>query len=178
VNSDASDEILTYWLIPAEPARGYFQSLIRDLGERFEAPAFEPHVTLYTTGASGENPAEVLATAVANVRQPRLSIAGVDFSDEFTKTLFVQMRPDPGVNELSNKLRRASVSQREDELNPHLSLIYKRMPDDTKIEIRNSLRLPFEEVQFDSVKAIISPATIKTREDVEAWRVVATWKLP
>ena len=174
MNEDPANETLTYWLIPAEPARAYFQSVIRDLARRFDAPVFEPHVTLYGTDAVGDDPAKVLAAALANVKPYRLSIAGIDFSAKFTKTLFVQFRPDAGLTELSQKLRAASLSQRDYELNPHLSLIYKTMPAETKIEIKEALRLPFEEVRFDSVKAILTPAKIESREDVERWRVVAS----
>jgi 2'-5' RNA ligase len=173
VSSEAADETLTYWLIPAEPARAYFQTLIADLARRFEAPAFEPHVTLYGTKAAGENPKKVLENARAILKPVRLSIAGIDFSDKFTKTLFVQFRPDKGVTELSDRLRSASASQCEYEVNPHLSLIYRKMPDETKLQIKDSVRLPFDEVQFDSVKAIISPAMVESSQDVERWRVVA-----
>jgi hypothetical protein len=50
------------------------------------------------------------------------------------------------------------------------------MSPETKAQVADSLDLPFDEVSFDSVKAVISPAKIKSRADVEAWRVVATQK--
>lgn len=171
---DSPDQILTYWLIPAEPALSWFRSLIDDLARRLDAPVFEPHVTLYVTKAADENPVGVIATAFANVEPPRLSIAGVDFSDEFTKTLFVQLQPDATLTRLSENLRATSISQLEYELNPHLSLIYKKMPPETKRQIVRSLNLSFTEVRFDSVKAVISPAKIEGPDDVESWRVVAT----
>lgn len=173
----STESLLTYWLIPAEPARIYFNSLIRDLALRFDAPAFEPHVTLYVTRAANENPAAVLQSALADFRPLRLSVAGLDCSGTFTKTLYIQFQPDAAVQRLSEKLRAASVSQREYELNPHLSLIYKTMAPEAKREIINSLHLAFTEADFDSVKAVVSPAKIESREDVEAWRMVATQRL-
>jgi hypothetical protein len=65
------------------------------------------------------------------------------------------------------------MNQSEYQLNPHLSLIYKTMSTAAKREIVNSLSRPFDEVPFDSVKAVISPARIESRADVEAWKVVA-----
>ena len=169
--------ILTYWLIPAEPARSYFASLIADLGARFDAPVFEPHLTIYVTQAEEENPSELLERGLAGATPFRLSITGVDFSDKFTKSMFVQFESNEELAALSAKFRTASMSQEKYELNPHLSLIYKTMPREAKEEIASSLSLPFHEVQFDAAKAVISPADIKSREDVEAWRVVATEKL-
>jgi len=177
VSDDRAGEILTYWLIPAEPARSYFGALIRDLALRFDAPVFEPHVTLYVTQAANENPAAVLQCALADFRPLRLSVARLDCSDEFTKTLYLQFQPDAAVQKLSEKLRAASASQREYELNPHLSLIYKMMAPEAKREIMNSLHLAFTEVDFDLVKAVISPAKIESREDVESWRIVAAQPL-
>lgn len=168
--------ILTYWLTPAEPARSYFASLIADLGARFDAPVFEPHITIYTTTAGEDNPGELLKREFAGATAYRLSITGADFSDKFTKTVFVQFDSDAALTALSAKFQAASTSQEKYELNPHLSLIYKTMPRG-KEEIANSLSFPFEEVRFDAAKAVISPADIKSRQDVEAWRVVATQKL-
>ena len=167
------EQIITYWLIPAEPARSHFASLINNLAARFDAPIFEPHLTLYATKAENEDPSELLNRLLAENEGYRLSIGGIDCSDEFTKTLFVQFEPDERLTDLSVNFRRASVCQTEYQLNPHLSLIYKRMSPEAKEEIARSLSLPFNEVPFDSVKAVISPANITAREHVEAWRVVA-----
>jgi predicted component of type VI protein secretion system len=166
--------ILAYWLIPAEPAYQYFRALISELAVRFDAPVFGPHVTLYGTKAAGEDPAGVLQSAVTNVKPLRLSVAGLDCSDEFTKTLYVQFHSDAALRRLSEGLQAASVSQRGYKLNPHLSLIYKTMAPEAKRQIMNSLALAFAEVDFDSVQAIITPPKVESREDVEAWRTVAT----
>jgi 2'-5' RNA ligase len=169
--------ILTYWLLPAEPARSHFVSVISNLAAQFDAPIFEPHLTLYVTHAARENAGEVLKRAMADCKPYRLWVTGLDFSDKFTKTLFVQFQSNEELAVLSANLRSASVCQNEYDLNPHLSLIYKTMPRETKEEIASSLTLPFREVRFDSVQAVTSPAEIKSRKDVEAWRVVAAQKL-
>jgi hypothetical protein len=106
-----------------------------------------------------------------------LSIRGLDFSEEFTKTFFVQFAPHPKLTLLSEDLRRASASPSDYELNPHLSLIYKEMDDETKRGLVASVTLPFDEVIFDTVKAILGPAEIKSRKEVEAWRVLWERKL-
>lgn len=177
MSADGADAILTYWLIPAEPARSYFRSLIVDLARRLDAPVFEPHVTLYVTKAAEESPAAVLQTALTNPKPLRLSITGLACSDEFTKTLSVQFQPSSALRKVSEQLRAASVSQREYELNPHLSLIYKTMTPETKRQIMNLLDLACTEVEFDSVKAVVSPAKVESREDVESWRILATQTL-
>ena len=137
MDAGAANEILAYWLVPAEPALTYFRALINELARGFDAPVFEPHVTLYVTIAETEDPEGVLKRAITASKNCRLSIAGIDFSDEFTRTLFIQFRPDAAVARLSKNLRSASVSQREYKLNPHLSLIYKTLLPETKTQIAN-----------------------------------------
>ena len=171
------DCTLAYWLMPTEPARDYFASLIARLAARYNAPGFEPHLTVYATKNADEDAGDVLRRAIGNTNPFRLLIRGISYSDKFTKTLFVEFEQSDQLAQLSQNLRRASALQNEYELNPHVSLIYKTMPAETKAEIASSLSLPFHEVRFDSAKAVISPAQIESRADVEAWRVVATQRL-
>lgn len=172
------DEIITYWLCPTEPARTHLTEVINELAARFDAPAFEPHVTLYVTNAGQERPAEVLAKVLPGRQPGRLSALRLGYSDKFTQTLFVRFAPDADLARLSEDLRRASASPGDYELNPHLSLLYKAMAPETKRELADSITLPFADVSFDIVKAVLSPARIESREDVESWRVVTEQKLP
>lgn len=174
----AEKQILTYWLIPAEPARAYFTLLIGDLAARFDALVFEPHLTVYVMSMGNANAAELFERVVAGCQPYSLLVDGVDYSDEFTKTVFVQFKPNEAVTRLSAKFREASTIKNEYQINPHVSLIYKALLLEEKEQIVTSLRLPFQDVLFDSVKAVIGPAKIESREDVAAWRVVAIRKLP
>jgi hypothetical protein len=147
--------------------------MIRDLAARFDAPVFEPHVTIYVTSPDRENPNKVLTDVTSQRQEYRLPIREIDYSDKFTKTLFVQFAPDSDLARLSEDLQRASASPMDYELSPHLSLLYKDMDQETKRRLAVSIALPFTEVIFDRVKAVICPATISSGEDVEAWRVIA-----
>jgi 2'-5' RNA ligase len=170
-------EIVTYWLCPAEPERSQLDGLIGDLATRFDAPAFEPHATIHVTSASRENPLQVLEEVVGRYKTFRLAVRGLNYSDKYTKTLFVELARDAELARLSEDLRSASVSPSDYELHPHVSLLYKEMDEETKRGLAASITLPFTEVNFSSVKAVVSPAEIKSREDVEAWRVIAERRL-
>ena len=165
--------IVAYWLVPAEPARSFFASTIARLAARFDAPVFEPHVTIYASEAGNDTPAQVLSHALPGCRPFRLSARDIQYSDEFTKTLFVQFEPSPALSHLSRAFQQASARHDEYELNPHLSLIYTKMALSAKIDVVDSVKLPFAEVLFDSAQAIISPARVESRQDVEAWRIAA-----
>lgn len=172
----AANIVIAYWLVPAEPARGFFASFIRELGVRFNAPLFEPHLTVYAGTKGDDDPSEVLSRSFAQHEPFQLSIRDVQSSEQFTKTVFAQFESDPRVTEINSALRRATSGD-EYELNPHLSLIYKTMEAAVKSELANSIRIPFREVTFDSAKAVACPTPMKTREDIEAWRVIAVHPL-
>ena len=177
MTSPESNVILAYWLVPSGPAEAFFFSRIGELSTRFDAPLFEAHVTVYAGRQGDENPEEVLRGALADCDPFRLLVRDIQCSDEFTKTVFVQFEPSRDLLRLNRALQQASALHDEYELNPHLSLIYKKMTREARMEVASSIRVPFTEVFFDSAKAIISPTPITSRADVEAWRVVATQSL-
>jgi 2'-5' RNA ligase len=168
---------LAYWIAPAEPARQFFASTIAGLATRFDAPLFEPHLTVYASRKRDENPEEVLSGAIAGFEPFRLSVKDIQCLDEFAKTVFVQFDPTEALSRLSAALRQASRLHDEYHLKPHLSLIYKKMTRNARVDIATSIRLPFTEVLFDSAKVIVCPMSIRSRADVEAWRVVAAQSL-
>ena len=149
---ETSEEIVTYWLCPGEPEHDHFARLIGDLAARFDAPTFEPHVTIHTTTAERENPARVLAKIVDGRRPYRLSVRGLDYSDEYTKTLFVQLSPDTDLAQLSEDLRRASVSPSDYQLNPHVSLLYKKWTKKRYAASLLRLSCPLPRSIFSSLK--------------------------
>jgi 2'-5' RNA ligase len=172
-----SNALLAYWLVPAAPAGSFFVSRIAEFAARFDAPPFEPHVTIYASRKGGEDPEGVLSGALADCEPFRLSVRDIQCSDEFTKTVFVQLEPSPELLRLNRAFQQASALHHEYDLNPHLSLIYKKMTREARIEVATSVRVPFTEVLFDSVKAVVCPTPIRSRADVESWRVVATQSL-
>ncbi|MDP9005135.1 MAG: 2'-5' RNA ligase family protein [Verrucomicrobiota bacterium] len=169
---------LAHWLIPAEPVRSLFVSTIARLSSRFDSPVFEPHLTIYAASSSTESSKEALKAALSGWAPFRLTVREIGCSEAFTKTVFVQFEQSAALAEMSRELREASGANDEYELDPHLSLIYKRMTKEERAELAASIRLPFTEVLFDTVKAVVCPTTpIRSREDVENWRVVASQRL-
>ena len=160
--------MLALWLLPAAPARQFFCDLIQRLAERFEAPVFEPHLTLHGTGFD-----EAHLERLDQIPMPgsvELEIDGIEFSEKYTKTLFVQFREQGELTALNRTV--AEMFGDKSELNPHLSLIYQKMPNEQKAELATTIQIPFQRVSFEVIKAVVTPATIESREGVESWRTV------
>jgi len=165
--------VIAYWLIPSEPARSYFQSLISDFAQRYDAPEFEPHATVHV-GANCTDAVEgVLSKVVRSCERIVLHTLKVGGSSEFTKTLFVPFAVTTQLRQLHQNIRTAAQDSSDYRLNPHLSLLYNRMSIQDRRLLTNSIEVPFPEVMFDSLRVVRCISPTQSRADVEAWHVVA-----
>ena len=160
-------ERFAFWLEPAAEEKRFFASLIRDLAQRFDAPIFEPHLTLCGALSDHDHVLQLLRNVAARPRY-ELEIDSAQASEQFTKTLFVRLRSSMELHELRRAINRA-----DGEFDPHLSLLYKEMPMVEKNALAKSIAIPFQRVTFTELSVIAHPEKISTREDVESWRVLA-----
>lgn len=166
--------MLAFWLMPARPERDLFVRLIRILADELDAPRFEPHLSI-----CGAPDAERVRKILKPIESAPivLQVNSVAYSDAFTKTLFVRFKRNAALDAINAEIRRAAKAPKEALSDPHVSLIYKRMPTATKRELVSTLRLPIEKVVFDSIKVVRCIAPMETAADVATWRTVATKKL-
>lgn len=168
---------VSYWLIPSQEDRAFFQDMIDTLAREYDAPSFTPHVTIYSGDlAPDESPDRLIEQAIKGVRPFSLKSDRILYSQEFTKTLFVQFQPNSILSQLSQSLQTSSKIPSNYTLNPHLSLIYQQMSEEIKKKLTTSLTLPKSEVLFDQFMAISSPERTQTREDVESWNIICVRK--
>jgi 2'-5' RNA ligase len=165
--------VIAYWLIPTEPARKYFEKVINDLAQRYNAAHFEPHVTVYVGADCTGMVNEVLSKAAAGCEQIELQTLEISGSSEFIKTLFVQFAMSAQLIKLNQSIRVAAQDSSDYQLNPHLSLLYKKMSIRERRVLMRSIELPFSKVTFDSLKAVRCISPTQSSADVEAWRAVA-----
>src|SRR5438876_9752995 len=82
--------VIAYWLIPAEPARSFFQGVINDLARRYDAPLFEPHVTVHVGSNRADATESALSEAAHVCKLIKLKTLEIGHSSKFIKTLFVE----------------------------------------------------------------------------------------
>jgi 2'-5' RNA ligase len=165
--------VIAHWLIPAEPAHRFFQDLINDLARRYDAPVFEPHVTIYVGANTTDAVNTTLSKAARDCKRIMLQALEVSHSDEFIKTLFVEFGLNTKLRQLNQVIRSAAQDSSDYDLKPHLSLLYKRMSVQTRRQLARSIEVPFSQVVFDSLKAVRCISPTESRADVEAWHVMA-----
>lgn len=168
---------VSFWLIPTSDDKAFFQKIIDNLAQEYDAPTFTPHVTIYSGEyAADESHGELIEKAIHSVQSFSLKVDQLLYTEEFTKTLFGQFHSNSILSNISNTLQRSSKTPSNFALNPHLSLIYKHLNEEIKKELATSIKIP-SEVFFDEVRAISTPEKVHKREDVESWKVISTRKL-
>ena len=169
--------VIAYWLIPSEPAHSFFQRMINDLARRCDAPVFEPHVTIHVGADRADAAKNALGAAAHKCKLIGLTPLGIDQSDEFIKTLFVQFAMTAELRKINDMIREVANDSSQYELNPHLSLLYKNLAAETRRELTASINVPLFEVTFDAIKAVRCVSPMESGADVEAWHVVGAASL-
>ena len=169
--------VIAYWLIPSEPEHSFFQRIINDVARRYDAPVFEPHVTIHVGADRADAAKNALGDAARECKLIGLTPLGIDQSDEFTKTLFVDFPVSAELRNINGIIREAANDSSHYQLKPHLSLLYQNLAAPTRRELTASINVPLFEVTFNAIKAVRSVSPTESGADVEAWHVVAAASL-
>jgi len=169
--------VIAYWLIPSESAHSCFEAIINDLAGRYDAPVFEPHLTIYVGADRADGAEEALGNAARLFKLTRLTPLGIDQSNEFIKTLFVQFAMSVELRRINDFIRDAANDSMSYELKPHLSLLYKNLAAASRCQLAASISVQLSEVTFDTIKAVRCVSPTQSRADVESWQTLVTNKL-
>jgi hypothetical protein len=134
-------------------------------------------VTIHVGADRADVAKNALGAAARESKLIGLKPLGIDQSNEFVKTLFVQFATSAELRKTNDIIREAANDSSQYELKPHLSLLYKNLAVASRREVAASIDVPLSEVTFDVIKVVRCVSPAKSRADVEAWRVVAAASL-
>ena len=163
---------IAYWLLPEPPARKVFAKKIHELAKRFETPVFAPHVTVFIAPENSPHPAEILRELGAVMLE--LTIHSIRFSEEFTKTLFVQFGASVQLQELGDRIWKATRAPEQYVIDPHMSLLYASLVAEKKKALVDEISFPFRTVGFSSICAMRCARPTVTVAEVEQWQLLAS----
>jgi hypothetical protein len=166
--------VIAYWLLPERAVRKVFAENIRELARRFETPVFAPHVSVFIAPEDTRHPTEVLRGLGAVTIE--LTIHRIQFSEQFTKTLFVQFEQSIPLQELGDRIWKASGAPERYVIDPHLSLLYASLAAEKKKALVDEIKFPFREVGFSSICAMRCARPTATAKEVEQWRLLAPYR--
>lgn len=163
---------IAYWLLPETAAREVFAEKIHELARRFGTPVFAPHVSVFIAPENSRQPAETLRELGAVMLE--LTIHSIRFSERFTKTLFVQFEPSVPLQELGDRIWKASRAPEQNVIDPHMSLLYASLTAEKKKPLVHEIKFPFRNVGFSSICAMRCARPTLTVAEVEQWQLVAS----
>ena len=102
-----------------------------------------------------------------------LTIHSIRVSEQFTKTLFVQFERSGPLQELGDRIWKASGAPDRYVIDPHLSLLYASLAAEKKKALVDEIKFPFREVGFSSICAVRCARPTATAAEVGQWRLLA-----
>jgi len=159
------------WLTFSENDRNYLKKIMDELAEKYHAPKFEPHITVYGLVDSEMSLIESIAKEVTlNCNSFLVEKSEILQSEELWKTVYVELKMNKHMESIYKNLKKHFEKIVKYEFNPHISLIYKILPIEEKIKIINGLDIKNE---FIVNKLVIQ----KFFPDVEKWKIVKEFNL-
>lgn len=161
--------LISFWLIPAQPHLEAFRALIADLAREYDAPLFEPHITLHAgVRTAGDDIAALLRRVAAASEPITLAAGNTSHSDALFKTLFVEFG-DPGIRALHRRFQAGLHRFSEYSLAPHLSLLYKAMPSESRATLAERHVYAGQRIVFDALAAVRPAPGQPDWSDIRRW---------
>src|SRR3972149_1906104 len=160
------------WLVPQKDDETYLSNIIEDLGTKYSAPMFTPHLTLL---GDVEIELDVLQNIVdkvfENTKPFQIKKTKLNQSEAFFKTVFIECELDENLSNLFKVLSSKTGQRNIDSFKPHISLIYKILQEDEKLKIIESLDV---KEAFTISAAYITAPKEGTDDfmDVDGWRIL------
>jgi hypothetical protein len=101
----------------------------------------------------------------------------LDYTDRFTKTLFLQFVESAVAQLMFEAARDCYASPSDYAFNPHLSLIYKRLPEAKQRKLCQTLSAPRGNYTFDRVRMIETELPIEDAGPVRRWKAIGVFPL-
>jgi hypothetical protein len=161
---------VAFWLVPTPPHDRDLAVIIDRLASELDAPRFEPHVTVYGGArAADDDIADLLNRASTAVGAIELHVTGVGTSAELFKTLYLEFEADPRADALCRLLRSGLTPRIDYLLRPHLSLLYKHLPEATRVALAKRFDVVGQRITFGQLAAVRPEVTSNNWLDIEKW---------
>lgn len=155
------------WLIPAPSDRRWLSKVIQDYAAEYDAPAFEPHLTLYSGVVQPKDDLKSILSESSALAPITLEVMGLNYAENFFRTGFIVLALNEHLTQLSRAIHDRLLAPQDYTLEPHLSLMYKDIPIEQKRLAMLRFIVSVQTITFDTIKVVMpSP---------QGWTDVAHW---
>jgi 2'-5' RNA ligase len=166
------NNLLSVYLVPKEKDKEYLDNIIKDLAKKYDSPIFIPHLTLFgDINMDAEELKEAIDRVFENIKPFKIKKTAINQSEAFFKTVFIEFEINDTLKNLFQALSQRTNKQSIDNFKPHISLIYKLMPEEEKLKIIQGLSVK-DEYTIGAAYIVAPKARDKDFMDVEGWRIL------
>jgi len=159
------------WLTFSKSDRDYLKNVIDVISEKYDAPKFEPHITVYGLIDSKLSLIDDVVNEVAqNSNSFLVKKSEILQSEILWKTVYIELEMNQKLELVHKNLKKHFEKILKYEFNPHVSLIYKILPTEEKIKIINELDIKKE--------FIVNKIAIQEFfPNIEKWKIIKEYEL-
>ena len=135
-------QLFAVWLAPQDNDKEYLQNIVNDLAVKYNAPKFIPHLTILgDTIIELEDLKKAIDNTFLSVKPFKIKTTKISQSDIFFKTLFAEFEKNDLLTKIFSDLEKNLPEKTEYIFNPHISLLYKNMPEKERIRLTKEINL-------------------------------------
>ena len=158
--------MVSIWLIPASEDAQYLQAIINNLSSTHQAPVFNTHCTLYSsTDLSIAEVKKILERSVKNMKSFYVKNIMISHTEDLWKTIFIELLRSSELEQLQQEVISQFQVEQPYKFSPHISLLYKEIPDKIKEDIIRNLQVK-NSFKMDKI------AAVRTGPNVDNWETV------
>lgn len=154
------------WLLPEKNDQYYLQKTIKKLSEKYNAPIFKPHLTIYgKVGVNIQFLKNIVKEIIFGIKPFYVKYSSIEHSNDFWKTVFLSIEENLSLKLINNGLRKNLNKFGKYTFHPHISLIYKKMNNSDKKNLVSKLYIK-KKFLFNRI------LIIKFSENIDKWKPI------
>ena len=158
--------MISIWLIPAREEAQYIQVIIDNLSINYQAPVFSPHCTLYSPiDLPKAELKKILERSAKNMKSFYVKNIMISHTEDLWKTIFIELFRSSELEQLQQEVISQFQVEQPYKFSPHISLLYKEIPDKIKEDIIRNLQVK-NSFKMDKI------AAVRTGPNVDNWETV------
>ena len=163
--------MISIWLCPDNKDKLYLQHIINHLSDIHNSAPFLPHCTLLSgVKLNRSELSKILDKSIDNFGPIIVKSKRISYSNILWKTVYIELADRKDLISLQKNIFKQIKSDNKYIFEPHISLIYKMMPEYIKKEIIDSLSL---QNSFKMNKVV----AVKTDQNIVDWEIIVEREL-
>lgn len=166
-NPSQNEEKFAIWLKPENEVYQVLKRIIDSLSAEYDAPRFEPHITVAGNIRSSTESVEKMIKTVAEKSEPMtLYLTETGYRDNLYQSFFIHIAPNDALLALRERCL-AKLGLEHNPYMPHISLLYKEIDSEEKKQIMERIGRRFDLVFIpDKLYLVRTSGSPETWEEV------------